>query len=65
MATDYRRFYCQIRVDSTFDGANLPRQSIKKLNEKIENVLEEWSTEMTEKGLSTDIGWNWSEHTNL
>lgn len=65
MPTDYRRYFCQIRVDSTFNGANLPKQSIEKLNEKIENALEEWSLEMTQKGLSTDIGWSWSEHINL
>lgn len=65
MSTDYRRYFCHIRVDGTFNGANLQKQSMAKLNEKIENALEEWSIEMTEKGLSTDIGWDWSESINL
>jgi hypothetical protein len=37
---------------------------MKDLNDRIENVLVEWSQEMADKGLSTDIGWNWSEHLN-
>lgn len=63
--TEARRYYCNIRVDVTFNAGNLPKQNIEKLNEKIENALEEWSKEMQDKGLSADIGWNWSEHTNL
>ena len=63
--TDYRRYYCNIRIDSTFNGANLPKQIMSDLNERIENVLYEWSIEMTNKGLKTDIGWNWSEHADL
>lgn len=50
MSTDYRRYFCHIRVDGTFNGANLQKQSMAKLNEKIENALEEWSIEMTENG---------------
>lgn len=60
-----RRYYCNIRVDTTFNAGNLPEQNIFDLNERIENVLEEWSREMADKGLNTDIGWNWSEHVNL
>lgn len=47
MATDIRRCYCHIRVDSTF------------------NAVEEWSREMVDKGLSVDVGWDWSENTKL
>ena len=63
--TDYRRYYCNIRVDSTFNADNLPKQNMEDLNNRIEEVLTEWSQEMADKGLTTDIGWNWSEHMNL
>lgn len=63
--TEYRRYFCTIRVDATFNAGNLPMQNIQQLNEKIENVLEEWSIEMMNKGLKADIGWNWSEHINV
>lgn len=65
MATGIRRYYCHIRVDSTFNAGNLPLQNIKSLNEKMENAVEEWSREMVDKGLSVDVGWDWSEHTKL
>lgn len=63
--TDYRRYLCTIRVDATFNAGNLPMQNIQELNEKIENVLEEWANEMMNKGLKADIGWSWSEHINV
>lgn len=63
--TDYRRYFCNIRVDTTFNAANLPKQSIEELNEKLENVLEEWANDMMNKGLKIDIGWSWSEHINV
>lgn len=63
--TDYRRYYCTIRVDATFNAGNLPMQNIQELNESLENVLEEWANKMMDKGLKADIGWNWSEHTNV
>ena len=63
--TDYRRFYCTIRVDATFNAGNLPKQNIQELNESIETVLEEWATKMMDRGLKTDVGWNWSEHVNV
>lgn len=65
MAIEARRYFGHIRVDATFNAANLPLQNIKSLNEKITNAVEEWSKEMVEKGLSVDVGWNWSEATNL
>lgn len=63
--TDYRRYYCTIRVDATFNAGNLPKQNIQELNESIETVLEEWATKMMDKGLKADIGWSWSEHVNV
>ena len=63
--TEYRRYFCNIRVDATFNAGNLPMQNLEELNEKIEKVLEEWATEMMAKGLKADIGWNWSEHMNV
>lgn len=63
--TDYRRYFCTIRVDAAFNAGNLPMQNIQELNEKIKNVLEEWANEMMNKGLNADIGWNWSEHINV
>lgn len=65
MTTDYRRYYCNIRVDATFNAGNLPKQNIEDLNNRIEDVFTQWSQEMADKGLKTDIGWNWSEHLNL
>ena len=62
---EMRRYYGQIRVDTSFKASNLPLQNIKNLNEKISNAVEEWSQEMAEKGLTVDVGWNWSEHTNI
>ena len=29
------------------------------------NAIEEWSKEMADKGLSADVGWDWSEATKL
>lgn len=63
--TESRRYYGHIRVDATFNAGNLPLQNIKNLNEKIENAVEEWSQEMAGKGLNVDVGWDWSEKTNL
>lgn len=63
--TEVRRYFGHIRVDETFNADNLPLQNIKSLNEKITQAVEEWSKEMVDKGLSVDVGWNWSEATNL
>lgn len=65
MATGARRYFGHIRVDATFNAGNLPMQNIKSLNEKITNAVEEWSKEMADKGLSVDVGWDWSEATKL
>ena len=62
MATEARRYFCHIRVDTTFNAGNLPMQNIKSLNEKITN---EWSKEMANKGLRVGVGWDWSEATKL
>ena len=56
------RFYGMIRVDLAHKGTF---EDIQNLNEKLEDVLQEWSEEMMNKGVSTDIGWNWSEHKNV
>lgn len=63
--TDYRRYYCNIRVDATFNAAYLPKENIQELNDKLESVLEEWANDMINKGLKADIGWNWSEHVDV
>lgn len=60
-----RTYYCNIRVTTSFNAGNLPKQNISDLNERIENAIEEWSMEMAKKGLKTDVGWNWSENCNL
>lgn len=65
MAKESKRYFGHIRVDATFDAENLPLQNIKSLNEKITNAVEEWSREMADKGLSVDVGWDWSESTKL
>lgn len=65
MATEARRYFCHIRVDTTFNAGNLPMQNIKSLNEKITNAVEEWSKEMANKGLRVGGGWDWSEATKL
>lgn len=65
MATEAKRYFGHIRVDATFDAENLPLQNIKSLNEKITDAVEEWSREMVDKGLSVDVGWDWSESTKL
>lgn len=54
------RYYCNIRIDTSNESAD-----ISELNEKIENVLEEWSQNAADNGISTDIVWNWSKHMNL
>lgn len=43
----------------------IEKQNIKSLNEKITNAVKEWSKEMVDKGLSVDVGWDWSEDTKL
>lgn len=65
MGTEFRRYFGHIRVDATFNAGNLPLQNIKSLNEKITNAVKEWSKEMVGKGLSVDVGWDWSEDTKL
>lgn len=40
--TDYRRYFCTIRVDAAFNAGNLPMQNIQELNEKIKNVVKEY-----------------------
>ena len=63
--TDYRTYYLNARFDMTFNAANLPKQKLKELEEKIENLFEKFSIEMVDKGLECDIRWNWSEHTDV
>lgn len=65
VGTGARRYFGHLRVDATFNAGNLPLQNIKSLNEKMTQALEEWSKEMVNKGLSVDIGWDWSEATKL
>lgn len=61
-----RRYYCGIRVDATFNAGNLPKQNIEELNNLITNAITEWTDNMVrEKGLSVDVGWEWSEHVDL
>lgn len=59
--TDKRRYYCIISVDATFNAGNLPSQNINDLNNRIKKVIKEWDADMESKGLSVDIGWDWSE----
>ena len=63
--TESRRYYCQIKVDTSFDAGNLPKQNISRLNEKIEEAISEWAMEMQDKGLSVDVMWDWSERCEL
>lgn len=64
--TDIKRYFCNIRVDSTFDADHLPKQNIEELNNLITDAITEWTDKMTrENGLSVDIGWSWSEQVNL
>ena len=56
------RYYCMIRVDLAHKGK---LKDVQELNEKIEDEIQKWSEKMAEKGVVTDIGWNWSEHTNV
>lgn len=63
--TESRRYYCQIKVDTSFDAGNLTKQNISRLNEKIEEAISEWAMEMQEKGLSLDVTWDWSERIEL
>ena len=63
--TESRRYYCQIKVDTSFDAGNLPKQNISRLNEKIEEAISEWAMEMQENGLSVDVMWDWSERIEI
>lgn len=64
--TESSRYFCNIRVDSTFNAGNLPKQNIRELNDLITNAITEWTDKMTrEKGLAVDIGWSWSENIDL
>lgn len=56
------RYYCMIRVDVSHKGF---LEDIQELNEKVEDVIQEWSENMMKKDVSTDVGWNWSEHKNV
>lgn len=56
------RYYCSIRVDLAHKGKF---KDVQEMNERIEDVIQKWSEKMMEKGVSTDIGWNWSEHKNV
>lgn len=56
------RYYCSIRVDVAHKGK---LKDVQELNERMEDVIQEWSEMMMKKGVVTDIGWNWSEHKNV
>ena len=58
---DVRTYYCNIHVDFIFNAGNIPKQNIQALDEKIDNAVSEWATEMAEKGLGVAVGWDWSE----
>ena len=38
---------------------------IQKLDEKIEELINNEGETLASEGYSIDIGWNWSEHTNI
>ena len=56
------RYYLTLRIDIV---GNDTEKALKKLNEKMENLLTDESEILAEKGYKTDIGWNWSEHINI
>lgn len=58
----YGRYFMTLRVDITGDN---PDKAIRKLNEKIEELLTSESEILVNKGYSVDMGWNWSEHMNV
>ena len=61
-----RRYFCNIRVDTTFYAGNLPKQNVRELNDLLTNAITEWTDKMVrEKGLSVDVGWSWSERIDL
>lgn len=61
-----RRYFCNIRVDTTFNAGNLPKQNVRELNDLLTNAITEWIDKIVrEKGLSVDVGWSWSEHVDL
>lgn len=59
---EYKRYYMHLRIDIS---GNNPEKAIKKINEKIEDLLANEGEVLASKGYSVDMGWNWSEHTNL
>lgn len=63
--TKNKTYYCNIRVTTNYHAENLSKRDIVDLNEKITNIVEDWSVKMVEKGIAMDIGWDWSEHLGL
>ena len=43
----------------------ISESDLSALNEKIENLLTDFSQEQSEKGISTDISWSWYEKKEL
>lgn len=37
-----RRYFCNIRVDATFNAGNLPKQNVRELNDLLTNAITEW-----------------------
>lgn len=59
---NYRKFSGNIEVDIGLDfNTKIPLQNIISLNEKITNTMQEWSKEMTDKGVYCDTRLKWSE----
>lgn len=50
-----------IRIDTR---ESLSERDLENLNTKIENILTEFSQEISENGNSCDIGWSWWKHIN-
>ena len=48
-----------------FSDKNIKKIDLEKLNEKMMDVLSEWSSTISEQGTSTEIEWSWYQHINL
>lgn len=59
---EHKRYYMHLSIDIKGDN---PENATKKLDEKIEELINNEGETLASEGYSIDIGWNWSEHTNI
>lgn len=59
---EHKSYYMHLSIDVKGDN---PENAIKKLDEKIEELINNEGETLASEGYSIDIEWAWSEYTNI